>query len=45
MLDEFFSPQFEILLLEAYEEMEEDDSILFNRKEKLMEIFDYFTII
>ena len=27
--DEFFSPQFEILLLEAYEEMEEDDSILF----------------
>ena len=27
-LDEFFSPQFEILL-EAYEEMEEDDSILF----------------
>ena len=44
-LDEFFSPQFEILLLEAYEEMEEDDSILFNRKEKLMEIFDYFTII
>jgi hypothetical protein len=25
--------------------MEEDDSILFNRKEKLMEIFDYFTII
>ena len=31
-LDEFFSPQFEILLLEAYEEMEEDDSILFNRK-------------
>ena len=44
-LDEFFSPQFEILLLEAYEEMEQDDSILFNRKEKLMEIFDYFTII
>jgi len=28
-LDEFFSPHFEILLLEAYEEMEEDDSILF----------------
>tara|TARA_Y100000782_G_scaffold89376_1_gene97469 strand:+ start:179 stop:319 length:141 start_codon:yes stop_codon:yes gene_type:complete len=28
-LDEFFSPQFEILLLEAYEKMEEDDSILF----------------
>ena len=28
-MDEFFSPHFEILLLEAYEEMEEDDSILF----------------
>ena len=27
-LDEFLSPQFEILLLEAYEEMEEDDSTL-----------------
>jgi len=27
-LDEFFSPHFEILL-EAYEKMEEDDSILF----------------
>ena len=28
-LDELFSPHFEILLLEAYEKMEEDDSILF----------------
>ena len=27
-LDELFSPHFEILLLEAYEEMEEEDSIL-----------------
>ena len=28
-LDKFFSPHFELLLLEAYEGMEEDDSILF----------------
>ena len=28
-LDELFSPHFEILLLETYEEMEEEDSILF----------------
>ena len=32
-LDEFFSPQFEILL-EAYEEMEEEDSILFIGKKE-----------
>jgi hypothetical protein len=28
-LDDFFSPHVEILLLDAYEKMEEDDSILF----------------
>ncbi len=33
-LDELFSPHFEILLLEAYEEMEEEDSILFIGKKE-----------
>jgi len=28
-LDKFFSPHFELLLLEAYEGMEEDDLVLF----------------
>ena len=36
-LDGFFSPHFEILLLEAYEEMEEEDWILFIGKKKSWE--------